>query len=129
VLEPLAAYLGLAQRLHAGDEGVDDAFNFGPANDDIRPVAAVADAMVGAFGRGHILVDSPDDRPHEANLLRLDCSKAIARLGWRPRWSFREAIDNTASWYAGQARGDDVTALTAAQINAFQAAPPYGETP
>ncbi|GAA0306523.1 CDP-glucose 4,6-dehydratase [Sphingomonas oligophenolica] len=127
VLDPVAAYLGLAQRLYEGDAGTDEAFNFGPADDDARQVVEVAEAMIAAFGQGHILIDSPPDQPHEANLLRLDCSKAVAQLCWHPRWNFADAAMNTASWYAQHAKGEDVTAITTAQIDAFQAASPYGE--
>ena len=128
VLEPVAAYLGIAERLFRGDPAVDDAFNFGPVEHDARPVAAVADALAAALG-GVAVRRAPDaDAPHEAQLLRLDCARARTVLGWQPRWRFDDAIRTTADWYAGHARGEDVRALTARQIDAFEAASPYPVT-
>lgn len=126
VLEPLAAYLGLAERLYARFEGADEAFNFGPDGISTRPVVEVAEAMVAAMGRGRLTSERLGDEPPEAGLLRLDCSKASSILGWRTRWDFKDAIAMTAAWYSGYAEGDDVKALTASQIDAFVAASPYG---
>lgn len=128
VLEPVAAYLALAQRLAAG-EAVDEAYNFGPVGDDARPVIDVAEAMVAAFGRGRIAIDAPTDRLHEAHYLKLDCSRAMTNLGWKPRWGFTDAIAHTAAWYAGHASGADPIALTRQQIAAFQSGDPYGASP
>jgi CDP-glucose 4,6-dehydratase len=125
VLEPLAAYLGLAQKLCSDRKDVDEAFNIGPAAQDSRPVLEVANALVAALGGRRIAHEPSGDQLHEAGLLRLDSSKAYSVLGWRPRWDFERAIDMTASWYAGYARGEDVSAMTDAQLNAFEADSPY----
>ena len=129
VLEPVAAYLALAQKLDIRDDALEPAFNFGPVGDDAKPVIDVAQAMIAAFGRGQIVIDAPADRPHEAHYLKLDCSRAMTQLGWKPRWSFSDAIAYTADWYAGHASGADPIALTRQQIAAFQAADPYGASP
>jgi CDP-glucose 4,6-dehydratase len=129
VLEPVAAYLALAQKLDIRDDALEPAYNFGPVGDDARPVIDVAQAMIAAFGRGRIVIDAPADRPHEAHYLKLDCSRAMASLGWKPRWGFTDAIAHTAAWYAGQAAGTDPIALTRQQIAAFQSADPYGASP
>lgn len=115
VLEPCAAYLALAQRLHAG-EAVDEAFNFGP-DGAARPVRAVAEALAGALG-ARVEV-APDGGPHEAQLLALDTTKAREKLGWWPRLGFEETVAWTADWYRAHAAGEDMQAVTTAQTEAF----------
>jgi CDP-glucose 4,6-dehydratase len=127
VLEPLGAYLLLAERLcgapDAVDEaGNDEAWNIGPDASENRPVSEVADALVAALGRGRVEFTPQPGAPHEAHLLTLDCAKARARLGWRPRLDFAATIELTATWYSAWARGEDMVSLTRAQIAAFAGA-------
>jgi CDP-glucose 4,6-dehydratase len=119
VLEPLSAYLLLAERLWAAPDGVDEAWNIGPDAAESRPVRAVAEALVAALGRGRIELTSEADAPHEAYLLTLDCAKVRARLGWRPRLDFAATVAMTASWYSAWARGEAMAPFTRAQIAAF----------
>jgi len=119
VMEPLGAYLLLAERLEDGVAGVDEGFNFGPLDVDNRPVIEVAEAMVTALGQGGISCPEHGEALHEAKLLRLDCSKARSVLGWSPRLDFAETVALTTDWYMRQARGEDPIALTAAQIDYF----------
>jgi CDP-glucose 4,6-dehydratase len=122
VLEPLGAYLLLAERLVTAPDGVDDAWNIGPDASENRPVRVVADAMVAALGRGRVVVEPDSNAPHEAHLLTLDCAKARAKLGWRPRLDFAATIAMTASWYSAWARGEAMAAVTRAQIASFMEA-------
>jgi CDP-glucose 4,6-dehydratase len=122
VLEPLGAYLLLAERLCANPEGVDEAWNIGPDANENRPVAEVAEALVAALGRGRIELTPQAHAPHEAHLLTLDCAKARSRLGWKPRLDFAATIAMTASWYSAWARGEDMVSLTRTQIAAFKEA-------
>lgn len=124
VLEPLASYLGIAERLYANDERADGAFNIGPVSSDVRPVSEVADKFVAALG-ARITYERTTATLHEANMLLLDSSKASLVLGWQPRWSFDDAIRMTAAWYAGYARGQNPAALTSSQIDAFVNDSPY----
>ena len=119
VLEPLNAYLLLAERLCTTPEGMDEAWNIGPEASENRPVRAVAQAVVAAFGRGRIEITPDESAPHEAHFLTLDCTKAHERLGWHPRLSFEKTIAMTADWYSAWARSVDVAALTTAQITTF----------
>jgi CDP-glucose 4,6-dehydratase len=120
VLEPLGAYLMLAERLCDAPEGVDEAWNIGPDASENRPVSQVAEALVAALGRGRIEVTPDAAAPHEAHLLTLDCAKARARLNWKPRLDFAATIAMTASWYSAWARGEDMISQTRAQIAAFE---------
>ena len=122
VLDPLAAYLLLAERLCTAPEGMDEAWNIGPDTAENRPVHDVAKAIIAALGRGHIELVREHDAPHEAHLLSLDCTKARLRLGWCPRLDFPTTVSMTAAWYSAWARGEDMISLTRGQIAEFAAA-------
>jgi CDP-glucose 4,6-dehydratase len=119
VLEPLNAYLMLAERLYAGEPGVDEEWNIGPEESDGLPVLAAAEAIVAALGAGSIELGFDAAAPHEATLLTLDCAKARSRLGWRPRLDFEAAVRWTAEWYAAWAKGADMVAYTRRQLELF----------
>ncbi len=113
VLEPLGGYLLLGARLAGiappagaeGDAGVAararfcEAWNFGPRPEDARPVRAVVEALIEAWGGGSWEDRHDPGAPHEAGLLRLSIEKAQARLGWTPRWGFEETLHRTVEWY------------------------------
>ncbi|MDX2194666.1 MAG: CDP-glucose 4,6-dehydratase [Gemmatimonadales bacterium] len=111
VLEPLAGYLMLGQRLLDGDGTAADAWNFGPGPSDDRPVGWVAERLSALWGGRPLIELSPGPHPHEAETLRLDWTKARIHLGWAPRWRLDEALARTAAWYRRVA--DDPTAVTA----------------
>ena len=119
VLEPLAAYLRLAELLVARADGIDEAWNIGPDASDNRAVSDVAQALIAGFGVGRIISGEASKGPHEANLLALDCAKAKAKLGWRPRLSFAECVAMTAGWYSAWHAGRDMAAFTREQIATF----------
>jgi CDP-glucose 4,6-dehydratase len=118
VLDPLHAYLMLAERL-CGGEDVSEAWNIGPEAGENRSVADVASAIVEALGRGRIEVTASVGAPHEAHLLALDCAKARAELGWLPHIDFAAAVALTASWYSAWAKGADMVSVTRKQIGEF----------
>ncbi len=121
VLEPLAGYLVLAQHL-AGADGAAfaEAWNFGPTDEDCRPVSYVMDALASAWGGGARWHLSDRQHAHEANVLKVDSSKARARLGWDRRLGLDEALAWTADWYRGHSEGASARDLTLAQIDAYQ---------
>ncbi|EYF01927.1 CDP-glucose 4,6-dehydratase [Chondromyces apiculatus] len=122
VLDPLSGYLLLGQRLHEHGQAYAEPWNFGPTEDPL-PVADLARRLVDSLGRSTLEVAPVDpDAPHEAVALRLDCSKARARLGWRPRLGIEQTLALTADWYRGYL--DDpasASALLDAQIAAYEA--------
>ncbi|HJQ55866.1 MAG TPA: CDP-glucose 4,6-dehydratase [Vineibacter sp.] len=122
VLEPLAGYLRLAERL-ASAEGRDfaEGWNFGPADADCRDVAYIADRLATAWGSGAAWQKNPGQHPHEASFLKVDASKARARLGWRPRLQLNDALDWTMDWYRAQLDGEDAARLCLAQIERYEA--------
>jgi CDP-glucose 4,6-dehydratase len=121
VLDPLAGYLALAERLVASpDAQWQDGFNFGPEAVDLRTVRDLVDTALG-YWPGQWVDASDPAAPHEAGRLALTIDKARATLGWAPRWSFETAVSKTVSWYRGLHEGQDVRSLTKAQIAAHAA--------
>lgn len=120
VLEPLAGYLLLAERLATSPREFAEAWNFGPASDAARTVASVVDRMSELWGDDARWEHDGDDHPHEAVTLQVDASKARARLGWQPRLTVDEGLAWTVDWYRGFASGDDSLGATLAQIERFQ---------
>ncbi len=116
VLEPLSGYLLLAQRLFTEGQACAEGWNFGPRDEDARPVHWIVERLVNAWGAGASwkLDDAP--QPHEANFLKLDISKAASRLGWQPRWSLDTALHEIVRWHRAWLAGDDVRALCLEQI-------------
>jgi CDP-glucose 4,6-dehydratase len=121
VLEPLRAYLMLAEKLHdaSTDDGSwEEPWNIGPDDTIGHPVETVAHAIVAALGCGQIAPSLPNQAaPHEAGLLTLDSSKARARLGWKPALDFDLTISLTTSWYAAWHGGQDMVAFTRKQLS------------
>lgn len=121
VLEPVGAYLEIAELLATHPDGIDQAWNIGPDPSDARAVADVALALAAAMGKGLAVAKPLSKGPHEANLLTLDCTKARIGLGWRPRLGFDDCIQWTADWYGAWNCGQNMADFTRAQIAAFEA--------
>lgn len=114
VLDPLAAYLLLAQRLHEDGPPLTGAWNFGPLPREARTVHWIADKACRLWGAGARWKAAPKkSQPHEARLLSLDAAKARRKLGWRPRLPVDETLRWTVDWYkafhSGPARARRVT--------------------
>lgn len=99
VLEPLSGYLMLAENLHGSESPwLQDAFNFGPNHDGCRTVGDLVIECL-RWWPGEWEAASTPGAPHEAGLLMLAIEKARSVLGWEPRWTFSEAVENTISWF------------------------------
>lgn len=120
VLEPLAGYLALAERLFHEGAAFAEAWNFGPDEVDARPVKWIVDYLCDRVpGTSWELVGEP--QPHEANSLGLDSSKARSRLGWRPRWRLQTALDMTLAWHRAWREGADMAKVSLQQIRRYEA--------
>lgn len=120
VLDPLAGYMQLGQRLVEHGPTFAEAWNFGPDDADARTVEWVAQHIVKVWGDGASCVRAPDANPvHEATWLKLDASKARQRLGWAPRWRLETALKRTVDWARAHQRSADMRAFTLQQIEEY----------
>lgn len=99
VLEPLAGYLLVGQRLLQGHTAMADGWNFGPEVTDVLPVRDVVRIARTHWDTIRAEEQLSEQNPHEAHLLSLDCTKAHQDLGWYPVWNIAEAIERTIHWY------------------------------
>ncbi|SEF74447.1 CDP-glucose 4,6-dehydratase [Bryocella elongata] len=121
VLEPLAGYIQLAEKLLSSDPArYATAYNFGPFDDDAQPVSWIVERMVTFWGDGASWVLDQDPGVHEAGFLKLDASRARAELGWRPRLRLQEALEWLVTWYKASQQGADLQHVTLEQIVAYE---------
>lgn len=99
VLEPLSGYLWLGSKLLQNEKDFSGAWNFGPRHDDTMTVGEVAEKMHRCWDKMNFDIVPESSAPHEAGLLRLDCSKAEKYLNWHGVWSSSQAVEHTAAWY------------------------------
>jgi CDP-glucose 4,6-dehydratase len=121
VLNPLSGYLRLAEAL-AGARELQGGWNFGPALGDARPVRWIADRLTELWPDELRWEIDSGAHPHEAHFLALDSTKAHEQLGWAPTWGLEDALARIVGWYLALREGEDMRAVTLAQIAAFDAA-------
>lgn len=120
VLEPLGAYLTLAERLYSEGSAYAEGWNFGPVDEDARPVQWIVEQLSQSWGNGASWKLDNKSQPHEANHLKLDCSKARAKLGWRPKYALPQALTKIVEWHKSYLAGEDMKAQTISQISQFE---------
>lgn len=120
VLEPLSGYLTLAQRLYESGSEYAEGWNFGPADDDTKPVEWIVQRMCGLWGNSARYEIDAGDHPHEARYLKLDCSKARMRLGWQPRWNLEKALHSIIEWANEYSSANDMRSCCLKQIEAYE---------
>jgi CDP-glucose 4,6-dehydratase len=124
VLEPLCGYIQLAERLLSDDAArCATAFNFGPSDDDARPVEWIAERMTEFWGDGARWVLDAEPGAHEAGYLKLDASRARAELEWHPRMRLETALTWLVEWYKAWQAGEPMHEFTLRQIAAYEALP------
>lgn len=119
VLEPLSGYLLLGAKLLTDPMGFSDSWNFGPLAEDNKTVEEIVRYAVALWGHGKYEKYEVKDQPHEAGLLRLDVSKAINLLGWRPKWDSKEALTKTITWYKDFISGQEPGKGIEKDINSY----------
>lgn len=119
VLEPLSGYLVLAQALCQNGPQYMGAWNFGPRDDDAKPVKEVIDLLISKWGSKAAWEQDAGTHPHEAHSLKLNISKAREQLGWSPKWSLDTAIDQIIDWQRAYQSGQDMDAISLSQIQSY----------
>ncbi len=99
VLEPLVGYLRLGEKLGKQPQEYSGAFNFGPYISDTLSVREMAELVIKTWGKGTYELINPIDLPHEAGLLKLDISKSLEFLNWKPTFTANNAVQFTIDWY------------------------------
>lgn len=118
VLEPLYAYLMIAAMQYQ-DEKYAGSYNVGPDDVDCFRTAALVDVFVNKWGEGLKWINRYDGGPHEANFLKLDCSKMKDTFGWKPHWNLETAIEMVVEWSKCWAEGGDIRAHMDKEIDTF----------
>lgn len=119
VLEPLAGYIALGEKLFSEGEVFADAWNFGPDDIDNKSVRWIVDHLCALIPEADWHTDG-QSQPHEANFLKLDSTKAKTMLGWKPRWNLAASLDRTIEWYTAWKSGQDMATYSLQQIHAYE---------
>ena len=120
VLDPLSGYLILAKRLYTDGQLNAEAWNFGPVDNDVRPVQWIVERLCQIWGRSAGWNLEPGTHMHEAGFLKLDISKARQRLNWEPRWSLKDALDEIVSWHQAWLGGQNMRSFCIQQIQKYE---------
>lgn len=115
VLEPLGAYLMIVKEQYE-NPGLAGAYNVGPDDGDCITTGELADLFCGAWKEGAAWENLYAGGPHEANFLKLDCSRIKNTFGWKPHWHVKEAVERSVEWYRSWIAGDDMIRVTDEQI-------------
>ena len=118
VLEPVMAYLMIVKEQYENPD-LQGYYNVGPDEADCVNTGELVDLFVDKWGEGLAWVNQYDGGPHEANFLKLDCSKLKTVFGWRPTWSVSEALDKTVEWTKVYFSGGDIPDVMDRQIREF----------
>ena len=118
VLEPLYAYLMIAAMQYE-DIRYADCYNVGPNDKDCFQTGALVDLFIKYWGEEVKRIDQYDGGPHEANFLKLDCSKLKAVFGWTPHWDLEKAVEKVVEWSKCWQQGGDVRVCMDKEIEEF----------
>ena len=126
VLEPLNGYLMLAEKLYSVGNKFSQGWNFGPFDHDAKTVEWVVNRLCEKWNEseGYEIIKGP--QPHEANYLKLDCSKARTVLGWTPKWNVERALDKVIEWTRGYQEGENIRDICHRQIDEYTFSAEYG---
>ena len=119
VLEPVEAYVLLAERLWNEQAKFASSWNFGPELSDAIPVSEVVATFAELWGNGARWEIDPTPQVHEAGLLRLDCSKAATELGWLPRLRIQNGLRMTVGWFKEFRANGNMRKYTEDEISSY----------
>ncbi|MBT6231162.1 MAG: CDP-glucose 4,6-dehydratase [Candidatus Scalindua sp.] len=119
VLEPLAGYMQLAEQLFNNAGEYAEAWNFGPKEEDAKPVQWIVEQMAIQWGNSASWKIDQANHPHEASYLKLDCSKARAKLNWEPKWSLQTALQKIVEWHKLESDTNNYKKICIEQIKEY----------
>ena len=118
VLEPLSVYLTIAMMQYE-DKDFAGFYNVGPDDYDCITTGELVNMFCEKWGEGAKWVNKSVEGPHEANFLKLDCSKIKKTFGWKPRWTAEDAVEKTVEWSKVYVAGGDISVCMDRQISEF----------
>jgi CDP-glucose 4,6-dehydratase len=119
VLEPLTGYIQLAEKLAINPTKYAQAWNFGPNDEDARSVKWIVEQMAKQWGADANWLVDESNQPHEANYLKLDCSKAHIELNWHPKWRLQTTLQKVVSWHKKEANRNNMRKTSIEQIEEY----------
>jgi CDP-glucose 4,6-dehydratase len=119
VLEPLSGYLVLAQELFLNGDEFAEGWNFGPKDEDCKPVSWILDQMVESWGGNASWSLDKNNNPYEAGFLKLDCSKASSKLKWNPKWDLQYTLKSIVEWHELYINGGDIKKQCLKELNNY----------
>lgn len=119
VIEPLFGYLELGKKLFEAPTEYSKAYNFGPNISDTLSVANMVEKSIAYWGNGNLSIDQNSNNPHEAGLLKLDISRAVSELNWKPVFNAEIAVERTIAWYKGYYEGISAKKLVEIDIKFY----------
>jgi CDP-glucose 4,6-dehydratase len=119
VLEPLTGYLSLAEKLFTKGPNFAQAWNFGPDDNDAQNVEWITKNICEMWNDNAAYEIDKNPQPHEANYLKLDCSKAKAELNWIPKWNIQTALQSIVEWNKAFLNGKNIRTITEQQIQHY----------
>lgn len=122
VLEAISGYMLLAEKMWRHGSEYSEGWNFGPENDSMITVGEVAEQLINLWGMNEEFICDVDNQkqPHEAQFLKLDCSKAKYKLGWSSKLTIKEALAWTIEWYKAFENRVDMYAFTLSQVEKYE---------
>ena len=118
VLEPLSGYLVLAQKMYNNHKEYAEGWNFGPREEDVKPVDWILDKMISKWPDSSWELDQ-NSNPHEADFLKLDISKAESKLGWKPVWELSYTLEKIIAWQKAWLNKEDMQVACLAEIEEY----------
>lgn len=119
VLEPLSGYLMLAEKLYTHGTDFSEGWNFGPKEEEAKPVQWIVEKLVSKWGDNANWSVDQGNHPHEAHYLKLDCSKARMTLGWQPTWGLEHTLNRIVDWHKAWLQQADMFDYTLTEINDY----------
>lgn len=120
VLEPISGYLMLAEKLFTTGGEFAEGWNFGPNDEDSKYVNEVLDLLVREWPSDVSWLTDDTLQPHEAQLLKLDISKAKSKLKWEPNWDLNTALKKIVEWHQAWIAGENMKDVTLSQITDYE---------
>ena len=115
----MSGYLALGEKLYTQGQAYAEAFNFGPTEEDAKSVQWIVEQITQQWSDGATWHLDGGTHPHEAHYLKLDSSKARAKLGWSSRWRLSHTLQSIIVWHKAHNRSQDMRALCLQQINDY----------